>query len=130
VDEPALRGSFVLDSQGDEEQIYSRDPATPEPSLWVLDLSQSIDDTAWVTDVDGTLYATDPAADTVDAVRGHFSVGDAFVAVTPCGANSAPPTCTTPNYLGSLDLATGQITLVALAGPDLQPQGMVFGSEG
>ena len=127
---PRFGGSFVLDSQGDQQQIYSRDPATSTPSLWVLDLSQSIDDTAWVTDVDGTLYATNSADDTVDAVRGHFSVGDALVAVTPCDANSAPSTCTTPNYLGWLDLATGQIAPVALSGPNLQPHGMVFGSAG
>ena len=48
------------------------------------------------------------------------------MAVTPCGANSAPPTCTTPNWLGSLEMATGRITPVALAGPNLQPQGMTF----
>ncbi len=48
------------------------------------------------------------------------------MAVTPCGANSAPPTCTTPNWLGSLEMATGRITPAALAGPNLQPQGMTF----
>jgi hypothetical protein len=73
-----------------------------------------------------SLDATDPAHDTVDAVRGDFSLGDAFVAVTPCGANSAAPTCTIPNWLGSLEMATGRITPVGLAGPNLQPQVMTF----
>jgi hypothetical protein len=126
---PRFAGSFVLDSQGDLEQIYTRDPGATSPMLWVLNLSQAIDDTAWAPDVDGTLYATDSANDSVDAVRGRFEVGEPFVAVTPCGANSAPPTCTTPNYLGELNMFTGNVTPVSHAGASLQPHSLVFSSD-
>ena len=128
---PRFAGSFMLDSQGDQEEIYVADPAAAHPRLWVLDLTQSVDDTAWATDSDGTLYATDAAHDTVDAVRGDFPIGDAFEAVTPCDSNSAPPTCSDtppspPNSLGLLDMWTGQIAHVSLQGADLQPKGMIF----
>jgi hypothetical protein len=128
---PRFAGSFMLDSQGDQEQIYVPDPAAAHPRLWVLDLTESVDDTAWATDSDGTLYATDAAHDSVDAVHGDFSVGDAFEAVTPCDANSAPATCADtppfpPNSLGQLDIWTGHIAHVSLLGADLQPKGMIF----
>ncbi len=128
---PRFAGSFMLDSQGDREQIYVPNPGADHPSLTVLELTQSIDDTAWATDVDGTLYATDAAGDTVDAVHGNFPLGSAFVAVTPCDANSAPPSCNnTPpspvNFLGQLNMWTGQIAHVILQGADLQPKGMIF----
>jgi hypothetical protein len=135
---PRFAGSFMLDSQGDREQIYVGDPGASHPSLMVLELTQSIDDTAWATDSGGTLYATDAANDTVDAVHGNFPLGSAFVAVTPCDANSAPPSCNnTPpspvNFLGELNMWTGQIAHVQLQGAhvqlqgaDLQPKGMIF----
>jgi hypothetical protein len=132
---PRFAGSFMLDSQGDQEEIYVPDPAAAHPHLWVLDLTQSVDDTAWATDSDGTLYATDSVNDRVDAVRGDFTVGDAFEAVTPCDSNSAPPTCNNtppspPNSLGLLDMWTGQIAHVSLRGADLQPKGMIFVAAG
>ncbi len=128
---PRFAGSFMLDSQGDQEEIYVPDPAAAHPRLWVLDLTQSVDDTAWATASHGTLYATDAAHDTVDAVHGDFPIGDAFEAVTPCDSNAAPPTCSDtppspPNSLGLLDMWTGQIAHVSLQGADLQPKGMIF----
>jgi hypothetical protein len=128
---PRFAGRFMLDSQGDKEQIYVADPAANHPSLWVLSLTQSIDDTAWATDSGGTLYATDASNDTVDAVRGDFAIGSAFVAVTPCDANSAPPSCNNPapspsNFLGQLNMWTGQIAHVTPQGADLEPKGMIF----
>ena len=123
---PRFRGDFMLDSQGDQELIFSSVPS----SLWVLKLPQSIDDTAWPTSWNSTLYATDNGADTVRAVDGRpFWPGLAFVAVTPCSANSAPTTCPAPgypaNYLGQLNMYTGQIIGVRLNGT-LHPQGMIF----
>jgi hypothetical protein len=124
---PRFRGDFMLTSQGDEEQIYSSNPG----SLWVLKLPASVDDTVWATSWGGTLYATDNGADTVSAVDSRlFWPGTAFVAVTPCDANSAPAVCPgrgfPANYLGLLDMFTGQITKVGLHGGTLHPQGMVF----
>jgi hypothetical protein len=124
---PRFRGDFMLNSQGDQELIFSSVPS----SLWVLKVPQSIDDTAWATSWHGTLYATDNGADTVNSVDGLlFWPGTAFVAVTPCNANSAPATCPAPrfpaNYLGQLNMYTGQIIRVHLHGGALHPQGLAF----
>lgn len=128
---PRFAGDFMLDSQGDQEQIYVAHPGTTAQSLSVLQLSQSVDDTAFATRGHGILLATDPTTDSVDAVTGPFRRGEALVAVTPCGANDAPATCPAPpafppNYLGTLDLQTGQISPIAVSGASLNPQGMIF----
>jgi len=124
---PRFRGDFMLNSQGDLELIFS----SVHSSLWVLKIQQSIDDTAWPTGWNSTLYATDNAADTVNTVDSKlFWPGRAFVAVTPCNANTAPATCPGPgypaNYLGVLDMFTGKIVPVDLHGHALHPQGLVF----
>lgn len=119
-------GDFVLDSQGDQQQVYVSDPGGPAQQLSVLSLDQSINDTAWATDPHGVLYATDSSTDTVDAVTGNFDPGTAFVAATPCDANSAPSPCTATNFLGRLDLASGHVSSVQLSGPPLAPAGLVF----
>jgi hypothetical protein len=114
----------------DKEQIYVHDPATRHQHLWVLALSQSVDDTAWATTFSGALFAADHDADTVDIVTGSFIPGTAFVAVTPCDASNAPATCPAPgfpaNYLGALNMFTGKIIRVSTRGASLQPQGMIF----
>jgi hypothetical protein len=128
--EPRFAGDFMLTSQGDEQQIYVNAPASPHQHLWVLNLSQSVDDTAWSTSWNGAFYTTDNGADTVDMINGIFWPGTAFVAVTPCGANSAPATCPAPgfpnNYLGHLDMFTGHISPVSLRGVTVHPQGLIF----
>ena len=96
----------------------------------MLSLSQSVDDTAWSTSWDGAFYAASTSDDTIVAIEGSFWPGTAFVAVTPCDANNAPATCPgpgfPPNYLGHLDMFTGHITAVSVAGAPLHPQGMIF----
>jgi hypothetical protein len=124
---PRFGGDFVLDSQGDQQQIYLHDLGDQPLDLQVLNLAQSINDTAWATGPRGTLYVSDNAADDVVAVRGPFDPGTPYVAVTPCSANSAPSTCTAPNYLGTLDMFTGGIATVQLpAGTTLKPAGLLF----
>jgi len=127
---PRFRGDFLLTSQGDLEQIYVSGAGTWYQHLSVLTLPVSVDDTAWATSWHGAFYVSDPGNDTVNAVTGTFWPGTALVAVTPCNANSAPATCPAPgypaNYLGQLNMYTGQITHVALRGPSLQPVGMIF----
>jgi hypothetical protein len=54
----------------------------------VLNLSRSVDDTAWVTG-GGRLFATDADRDTGDVVTGDFADNSIFVAVTPCDAANA-----------------------------------------
>jgi hypothetical protein len=128
--EPRFAGDFMLTSQGDKQQIYVNAPASPHQHLWVLNLSQSVDDTAWSTSWNGAFYTTDNGADTVDMISGIFWPGTAFVAVTPCDASNAPATCPAPgfpnNYLGHLDMFTGHISPVSLRGVTVHPQGMIF----
>jgi len=128
--EPRFAGDFMLTSQGDEQQIYVNAPGSKNQHLWVLNLSQSVDDTAWSTSWHGSFYATDNGADTVDVIIGSFWPGTAFVAVTPCGANNAPATCPARgfpgNYLGHLNMFNGQILKVSLRGASLHPQGLIF----
>jgi hypothetical protein len=106
--------------------LYTIDPATNK----VLDLSQSVDDTAWSTSWHGAFYADSTSDDTVDEIQGSFWPGTAFVAVTPCDANNAPATCPAPgfpaNYLGHLNMYNGQIVPVSVRGAALNPQGMIF----
>ncbi len=121
---PRFAGDFMLTSQGDMQQIF----VSPwDHRLVVLNLTQSVDDTAWPEGGHGTLYATDSTSDTVDAITGNFPDGP-VVAATPCGANSAPSTCPAPptypaNYLGALNAWTGHVTGLAVGGVPFVPQG-------
>jgi hypothetical protein len=119
---PQYAGDFMLNSQGDEELIFS---AAGGQSLQVLKIANSVDDTAWATSATGTLYTTDSSANTVDALTGSFTPGTAYTAVTPCNANSAAATCATANTLGTINLKTGAISNVTLNGP-VQPKGLIF----
>jgi hypothetical protein len=124
---PAFAGDFMLNSQGDEELIFSD---TSGKNLKVLKTSNSVDDSAWATSASGTLYATDSTANTVDALTGTFTPGTAYTAVTPCNANGAPTTCPAAgfaaNSLGTINLQTGAIGTVALSGGFVQPKGLIF----
>ncbi len=113
-------GSLMLDSQGDQQQVYVTGADTLLPQLSVLNLSQAVDDTAFATSTRGTLYVTDGADDEVVAVTGTFAPGTAFVAVTPGSANTPAPG---NNYLGRLDLGTGTIQPVAT---NVQAKGLLF----
>jgi len=128
--EPRFAGDFMLTSQGDKEQIYVNAPYTSHQHLWVLSLSQSVDDTAWSTSWDGAFFAASTSTDTVVEIQGSFWPSTAFVAVTPCDADNAPATCPAPgfppNYLGQLDMFTGQISPVSVHGAAVHPQGMIF----
>jgi hypothetical protein len=123
---PQFAGDLMLNSQGDQELIFS---GASGQNLHVLKISKPVDDTAWATSASGTLYVTDSAANTVDAVTGSFTPGTAYTAVTPCNANSAPTNCPAPGYpansLGTINLTTGALSSVTVIGP-LTPKGMVF----
>jgi hypothetical protein len=123
-------GDFMLTSQGDQQQIFVRHAGRRDQRLSVLNLSSSVDDTAWPSGPDGRLLSTDNAANTVVEITGPFRPGSVYVADTPCDENSAPSTCPgpgfPPNFLGELNPWTGEITAVPLEGPAVQPQGMLF----
>jgi hypothetical protein len=124
---PRFAGDFMLTSQGDQQQIFVKHAGLPNQSLQVLNLSQSVDDTAWPHGHPGVLYSTDSTHDTVVAVLGTFP-NRPVVAATPCGSNSAPATCPAPptfpaNFLGSLDPSTGDVTALSVTGVPYVPQG-------
>jgi hypothetical protein len=123
-------GDFMLDGQGDLEEIFVRNPGASDPSLSVLKLSGSVDDAAWASDPSGAIYTTDNVADAIYKITGPFAKGSAFVAVTPCNANNAPATCPGPrfpqNYLGQLNIQTGAITHITVHGVATAPKGMLF----
>jgi hypothetical protein len=123
-------GDFMLASQGDEELIFDRLVGSTN-KLWVLHLTGSVDDTAWISPGSGgALYTTDNDNGTVNVITGPFRAGTAYSAVTPCDENSAPATCPAPgypaNYLGELNMKTGTLTRVPLEGPVVHPQGMIY----
>jgi hypothetical protein len=123
---PEFAGDFMLNSQGDQELIFS---GASGQNLQVLKISNPVDDVAWATSASGTLYTTDSGADTVDAVTGSFTPGTAYSAVTPCNANSAPTNCPAPGYpansLGTINLKTGAVGKVTVIGP-VAPKGLIF----
>jgi hypothetical protein len=123
-------GDYVLDSQGDLQQIFVHNPGASNQSLSVLKLSGSVDDAAWASGPSGAIYATDNVADAIYKITGPFVKGSELVAVTPCNANNAPATCPGPgfpqDYLGQLNLQTGAITHIAVHGMPTAPKGMLF----
>jgi hypothetical protein len=123
-------GDYVLDSQGDKEQIFAHNAGASNQSLSVLKLSASVDDAAWVADPSGAIYTTDNVGDAIHKITGPFVKGSELVAVTPCNDNNAPSTCPGPgypqNYLGQLNPQTGAITPIPVHGAATAPKGMLF----
>ena len=124
---PEFAGDFMLNSQGDQELIFS---GASGQNLQVLRISNPVDDTAWATSASGSLYTTDSSADTVDAITGSFKPGTAYTTVAPCNANSAPAVCPAPprypaNSLGTINLKTGVVGKVAVNGA-VTPKGLIF----
>lgn len=123
-------GDYMLDSQGDLEQIFAHNPGASNQSLSVLKLSASVDDAAWVADPSGAIYTTDNVSDAIYKITGPFAKGAEIVATTPCNANDAPSTCPGPkfpqNYLGQVNPQTGVITPIAVHGATTAPKGMLF----
>ncbi len=127
---PRFRGAFMLDSQGDQQQIFVLGAGTPFQQLWALNLSTAINDTAWPLDPSGRLLVTDNADGNVYAVTGPFHPGEMWVAATPCDSNNAPSTCPGPgypaDYLGIENPYTGAITPVSISGATIEPAGLLF----
>ena len=123
---PKFAGDFMLNAQGDQQLIFS---GPSGQNLQVVKINNAVDDSAVATSASGTLYMTDSSADTIVAMTGPFKPGTVYTAIAPCNSNSAPSTCPNPpawqpNSLGSINLATGAVT-IAYHGP-VTPKGMVF----
>lgn len=97
-------GDLDLDSQGDSRQVFLHHPGTASQTVTVLTVGTQINDTAFATSSKGTLYITDNANNSVDAITGTFKPGTAFVA--------APGDSGVAGFVGTLSLTTGIITPV------------------
>ena len=124
---PQFGSEFMLNAQGDQELIFS---GASGQNLKVLKISQPVNDTAWATSANGTLYTTDSGANTLDTITGAFKPGSVFTAVAPCNANSAPTVCPAPpkypsNTLGTINMKTGTVSNAVINGI-VAPKGMIF----
>ncbi len=122
---PRFAGALMLTSQGDQQQVFASHLGTGEQVLRVLNLSQSVDDTTWATARAGILVTTDSAANAVVVISGWFTPGAVYTAVTPASANTAPPS-PGPSYLGTIDLASGTVSVAPATGDVVQPKGLLF----
>jgi len=109
-------GDLLLDSQGDSQQVYLARPGTAQQKATVLNLGTQVNDTAFATAATGTLYVTDNANNTLVAIQGRFTPGQAMVA--------APADSTVHGFVGRLDLATGHIAPFAVGFGS--PAGLLF----
>jgi hypothetical protein len=66
------------------------------------------------------LLVTDGVDNEIFAVSGDFIPGTAYVAVTPADANNP---VNRPNYLGRLDLRTGEVSQAVTT---IQAKGLLF----
>lgn len=115
-------GDFALDSQGDQQLIFTS--GTAPNYLSVLDLSQSINDSAYITNASGELLVSDPTKDEVLALTGPMRPGQVIVAATPSSANNP---VNVPNYLATLNLSNGTVTPIEGV-KNVVPQGILFTS--
>ncbi|MFB8183637.1 hypothetical protein ACFC8N_48485 [Streptomyces sp. NPDC055966] len=107
---PGLGGSLLLDGQADQQAVFVKHWGSAQQKAVVLPLSQTVDDTAFASSTEGTLYVVDTAKGDVIAVTGHFSKGEAFASAA--------------NGLGTLNLKTGQITAFGSVAP--KAKGLLF----
>ena len=118
-------GDFMLDAQGDQQAVFASHLGSDNQHLQVLNLSQSVDDTAFATGRGGRLVATDSKADSVVVITGAFTPGAAYTAVTPGNANTAGPN-PAPNYLGTINLNTGTVSAEHTSGVKLTPHSLIY----
>jgi hypothetical protein len=116
---PRFGGQLLVDSQGDSQLVFLSDPGHPSKAT-VLNLNTQVDDSAFATSSQGTLYVVDNTKNTVVAVRGDFHAGDAFTSVPTDSA-------TLPGVLGRLNLNTGQVTPFGTGFGN--PKGLLFVSD-
>jgi hypothetical protein len=114
---PRFGGDFLLDSQGDSQLIFLRTHHHKAASATVLNLTTQVDDTAFATGSDETLYVVDSGSNDILAITGPFKAGEAFTSVPKDSSTLA-------STLGLIDLSTGKVTAF---GTGLgSPKGLLF----
>lgn len=114
-------GDLLLDSQGDGQLIFLRDPGHARRQATVLNLSTQIDDSAFATGSDdATLYVVDSGKNQIIAITGRFRAGAMFASV--------PNDSTVdPDNLATVNTATGAVT--PFGSGFVNPKGLLFVSE-
>lgn len=110
------QGDLVFMSQGDGDLLFIHGIGTSSQTVKVLAVGTQIDDTIWPTSSNGCLLVADNAS-------GVFSVcSNIWVPGTPI--SSSPNDATVINFVGTLNLSSGQLTpLIVGMG---NPHGMAF----
>lgn len=90
---PRFAGDFALDSQGDQQLAFTRDPGAAHSQLTRLALTYNgqgagVDDIRWAARNGGTLYIVDNGAGAVYAVTGPFTAGEAFGSLDTVGSSA------------------------------------------
>jgi hypothetical protein len=96
--------------------IFASNPASATPTLSVLTLGTQIDDFTWATSTEGSLILTDNSANTIYQITGDFTPGTVFV---DTASDSG-----VPGIVGTLNLATGQVTPLLVGFTN--PHGLIF----
>ncbi|WCK54240.1 hypothetical protein PP175_23610 [Aneurinibacillus sp. Ricciae_BoGa-3] len=109
-------GDVMLDSQGDSELVFIKNPGKSDQAQTRLSLGTQVDDVAWATSSRGNLYVTDGSDNKVYTITGNFTPGTVFVA---CPSDSG-----VAGFIGTLDLSTGTIHPFALG--IKSPKGLHF----
>jgi hypothetical protein len=118
-------GTFMLDAQGDQQAVFVSHISESTRWLRVLNLSQSVDDTAFASMAGGMFITTDSTADAVVALTGTIAQGAEYTSVTPGNANNAPAN-PGPNYFGTINLLTGTVSAVHTGGVAFNPKGLIY----
>jgi hypothetical protein len=113
---PAFGGDIMFSSQGDSQLLFIHNPGAVGQTINQLPIGTQINDVEWATASTGTLYVTDNKANKVYAINSTFPTGTVFVA--------APSDSGVAGFVGTLDLATGNITPFATGFGS--PQGLLF----
>jgi hypothetical protein len=113
---PAYGGDIMFSSQGDSQLLFIHNPGAVGQTITQLPIGTQINDVEWATAPTGTLYVTDNSANKVYAINTTLPTGTVFVA--------APSDSGVAGFVGTLNLATGNITPIATGFGS--PQGLLF----
>ena len=114
---PRFGGDVVLNSQGDSKLIFAHHAASAEQTLTQLPIPTQIDDITWATSATGKLYLTDNKDNRLYTIStASFVPGTVFI--------DTASDSSTPGFVGTLNLTTGQITPVVVGFSN--PHGLRF----
>jgi hypothetical protein len=94
-------GTLVLDSQGDSEMLWIKNPGTPQQSVTVLSVGTQVDDTVWAASAKGCILVSDNGSGVYTICSSVWVPGTAYV--------TAPNDSTVIGFVGTLNLSTGLI---------------------